>query len=666
MHEAPNKSKGFREDSAGARLEKLILFCCVFLIVLHLGASFFPGIRLWGINQLHYFPLGFRLAVCAAALAVLIPGINRTLVRWLTGAFVWVAERFRKTDRYLRYAVLSLLTGVAFWLLRVASPLLGDGYLRAGELRFERLLEITEPLDFYLHLAVYRLFGLDGLTTYAVLSCVAGAVFVFLVFLWCDLWGKGGQEKLLVFSMLITVGAVQLFFGYVESYSLMYVSLAAYALAGLRYLKRGRGFVWPCVLLALAGGFHLSAFSALPSLFYLAFVKPADSRRTKLGSTGFVNGMWIAGTVLAVALGMYFLMTHAPEGSRGSIFIHPFGGEASFYSFFSLAHLLDFVNHQLLISPVGVALLPVFLISFRKRINPRDRAAGFLASVAVCSIAFALFVDPKLGYARDWDLFAFAGLGVTLLSLHLLLEAVRSGTVRKLGNLTLALAATALVSTMPWILVNAYQQKAVARLEDLLKIDHQRAAHGYETLACVFRDKGDHSTAARFWKKAIAINPNPRYFGALGNAYTRLEEYDKAIEAYKRCLEAGTDFPSLPGVYSNLGNTLVRLGRYEEAVSYLKEAISLRPGQADYYFNLGNILGRAGRYAEAIPYFEMGVKLNPNNTRAYKILGITYARVGKNKEAKRYLEEYLRLVPKDAPLLRGVIDSIQIEIESGR
>jgi hypothetical protein len=40
--------------------------------------------------------------------------------------------------------------------------------------------------------------------------------------------------------------------------------------------------------------------------------------------------------------------------------------------------------------------------------------------------------------------------------------------------------------------------------------------------------------------------------------------------------------------------------------------------------------------------------------------------MGKKEEAERYLETYLRLAPQDAAGLKGIIDSIEIEINSGR
>ena len=666
------------KSSLSAKTEKLILILCAFLILIHLVASFFPHLRLWGINQLHYFPLEFRITVCAIGLLILIPKISKTLAGVLVEVFARIAERFKKMNKYLIYSAISVLSLIPLWLLRAKTPLLGDGYLRAGEIGLGRLYSITEPFDFYLHLLVSKLFGLDGYTTYGVLSCIAGALLIFLILLLCDLWGKDGKGKLFIFLILASMGSTQLFFGYIESYSFMYVALITYIFFGTRYLQQKSGFWLPCIFLLLAASFHLSALFVLPSLFYLAVAtlpQPArlkvrrsvdsnEIRRTR--RVKFANLVSLVCVISLIGLELYLLKAYSPEGVSGSFLIYPFGGGKSFYSFFSLAHLLDFLNHQLLVSPVSMVMWVMILALFWKTVDLKENVVRFLMWIMVCSFGFALLVDPKLGYARDWDLFAFTGLGVTFLGLYLALDIFRKERTKELSRVTLILVVTSLVSTLPWILINASEEKAIARFEELLKIDEKRAAHGYENLACYFRDKGKHEETIELWKKAIALNPIPRYYSLLGNAYRRLKRYDQAIEAIDRSIKMEPDRPDIHFLHRDLGVTLARVGRYDEAVAQLKKAISLKPNRATYYYDLGNILGRLKRYEEAVPYFEMALRLDPNNINVYKSLGICYGGMGKKEEAKRYLETYLKSMPPDESGIKGIIDSIEIEIDYGQ
>ena len=657
------------------RMGRIILLSCAFLILVHLIASFFPHLRVWGINQFHYFPLGLRIALSAIGLLVLIPGVNGLLVRLLARAFLPPAEKLRRLNKYTLYSVISLLSLIPLWLLRAKTPLLGDGYLRAGELKLGSLLSITEPLDFYLHLVFFELVGVDGYTTYAVMSCVAGGLYIFLILLLSDLWGKDGKEKLFIFSILATLGTTQLFFGYIESYSFMYVTLTGYLLFSLRYLKGKSGFLWPSLFLLLAAGFHLSALFVLPSLFYLAFAKLPEPDRSKAQSARFVNIVILVCLTSVIGLALYLLRTYSSDGNFSSFLIYPFGSKESSYSFFSSAHLLDFLNHQLLISPVGLVLLLALFAFFRRQADSKERWFKFVGLVAVCSLSFALLVDPKLGYARDWDLFAFAGPGVSLLAALILVNVFRTlqqtgenikGRVMDLSRSTLVLVVASLVSTLPWVCINASEDKSIARFHDLLTIDQERAAYGYEIVACYFRDQGRYSKAAESWRKAIAVNPLPRYFAALGVAYSKLGRYGEAIQAFDRSLKWEPRGPAAHETHRNLGHCMAKTGRYDEAVDHLKKAIELKPNNAEYYYALGNILGSAERYEEAVPYFKTVLRLNPGNVTVYRKLGICYAKLGNKEEAEKYLEAYFNLRPRDAFGTKRMVDSIEIEIESDR
>jgi tetratricopeptide (TPR) repeat protein len=667
-----------------SKTEKIISLGCFLLILLHLVASFFPHQRLWGVNLLHYFSLEFRIALSAIGFVILIPQVNKILAGFFTRLFARITEKFKKINRYLIYSAISLLSLIPFWILGAKTPLLGDGYIRANDIAIGGILEISEPLDFYFHLLVARLFGLDGYTVYKILSCVAGAIYIFLVFLICDLLGKDGKEKLFIFSILVTMGANQLFFGYIESYSFVYVALLAYFFFGIRYLRQKSKFVWPCLFLLFAIGFHLAVFLLIPSLFFLGLAKVPESVKLKAKRVKFANLASSMGVILLIGVGVYFLKTHTRGEPPQSLLIHPFGDGESFYSFFSLAHLVDFVNHQILLSPVNLVLWIALLILFWKSINHKENVVKFLIWVIGCSFGLALLVDPKLGYARDWDLFAFAGLGITLLGLYLCINAFRTlhQTVRDrkekagelnqepygswLSRVTLVLFTTSVIFTLPWMLVNASKDKAIVRFEDLLKIDEKRAAYGYETLACYLCDKGNHEKTVEYWKKAIAITPNARYFGGLGYAYAKLKKYNQAIEAISRGIQMGADRIYLPFLHNSLAICLAEVGRYDEAVSELRKAIDYDPENADYYYVLGHILGLAGRYQEAVPYFETALKLDPNNAKTYKMLGITYGIIGKKEEAEKNLMIYLKLMPNNAPAVKAIMDSLKIDVETNK
>ena len=129
------------------------------------------------------------------------------------------------------------------------------------------------------------------------------------------------------------------------------------------------------------------------------------------------------------------------------------------YTLFSPSHLLDFLNQQILVSPIGLALLVIFLVFKPKAPGKEDRIFQFLLIVSIGQLLFNLLIDPGLGAARDWDLFASVGLGYTLLALYIF---SRLAAKLELGHLKLRLTVVALLFTLPWILINASGDLAVA------------------------------------------------------------------------------------------------------------------------------------------------------------------------------------------------------------
>ncbi len=77
-------------------------------------------------------------------------------------------------------------------------------------------------------------------------------------------------------------------------------------------------------------------------------------------------------------------------------------------------------------------------------------------------------------------------------------------------------------------------------------------------------------------KKAIRLNPFPPavYYFHLAWAYLDSEQYEKAIDTYKKCLEYQPDFI---GAYRGLAITYSILGHEKEAKSAALEVLNLDP-----------------------------------------------------------------------------------------
>ncbi len=641
---------------AMSRLQKVVLFACVFVILIHAMASFFPMERLWGINQFAYYSFTPRFIVVFLALVVLVPKINAILYKLFAGFFGLVDTKLKRVTRQYKYFLLSLGSIVLFWMLRAKTHLLGDGSLRGSEIALGTKFSVTEPLDFYLHALVYRFSNLDAYQTYILISCLAGGLFVFLALSLSYLLGQDNKQRVLAFVVLVSMGSVQLFFGYVESYSLVYAGVMAYFLLSFLYSKGRCGLFFPSLVLLLSISLHLSAVYLLPSLIYLHVVHSPKAARF----LNFRKTLNVAFILLLVGAGLIVLSKTNPNPTGVTSYLIPLtGNENDPYSLFSGAHLLDMVNEQLLLSPIGLILWAIVIL-FARKIDFKDRAVTFLMIVTCFSFVFALVMDPKLGYARDWDLFSSTALGYTVLGIYLGLNYFRAAKIRSLDYMVLALVSVALFSTGPWIWVNAQEEKAVARFQALLEVDRERSAYGHEILALYYRDMGLLNEEMEEWKKALSVVETERYAGNLARAYERLGRYQEAIAMFKKTVQLD---PNSVKTYVNLGNSYASLGDYEEAQRYYREAIDKDPYLLPAYTNLGGLLSRMGDYEEALKVLDSAIRINPDYFPAYNNIVAVYSRMGKPKDVIPLLRAYLKRNPEDFQRIKQLLTKMNIGLD---
>lgn len=639
-----------------ARVEKVVLFACGFIILIHAVASFLPKERLWGLNQLAYVSFIPRWIIIILAILILVPKVNKIFYDLFAGFFNLVEKNLKRINRCYKYLFFSLGSIIPFWLFQAKTPLLGDGYLRGGEIMKGAKFSVTEPLDFYLHALAYRFLKLDGYQTYTLISCLAGALFIFLALWLSHLLGKENQEKVLASVILVSMGSIQLFFGYVESYTLVYVGIMAYFLFSFWFLEGRCGLIFPSLTLLFSISLHLSAVYLLPSLIYLHL---ANSQKKKM-QFSFKKILNVVFILLLVGVGFVILVNKNPNPTSVSNYLIPLAGkENDPYSLFSSAHLADMINEQLLLSPVAMVLWAVVIFCAIK-INFKERVVKFFMIVTLFSFVFAFLMDPKLGYARDWDLFSSTGLGYTLLGIYLLFSYFRDAKIKKVNYVIMALASTALFSTLPWVYVNAQEDKAVERFKVLMDVDVQRSAYGHEILALYYRDKGLLNEEVEEWKKALSVLEIERYAGSLGMSYIKLRRYQEAIAAFKKAVQLN---PNSAESYNNLGICFYYLGQYEEARKHYQMSIKVDSNYFRAYSNLGILLGEMGHYEESLEMLESAIQINPDYFVGYKNLAVTYHSMGKPEQIIPLFKTYLKRNPQDFGEVQQFLKKMNINLD---
>ncbi len=706
MKEGAKKSreKSYNYDSCIISVLRLL---CLLIITVHFIASFFPKGRIWGINQWAYFPPLVTFPATFVALLFFLPPFSRFVLNGIR-ALMSPLYGLIKKKRHLWYLIFSLLFFVIFWMFKTETHFLGDGYQVLSNVESEDFaFKFTEPLESFLHLRAFHLarslFNSDAETLYTVLSCVAGSVFIYLTLLFANFLGREKSHKVLAFLILVSMGSIQLFFGYVEHYTFLFLSIFGFLFLSLAYLEGKVKWIFPILALVLALSSHVSALYLLPSIFFLFLAKNERGKPQQ--------GKRILLAILAVILlATIFLGYKKYSWSVPPLFvplIHDrYTGPG--YTLFSLAHLLDFLNQQLLVSSVGLILVLGVSFCRKGKILFTNSTSTFLLIVAASQLLFNFVIDPGLGASRDWDMFSAVGLGYTILGLYLLVRFFKDRI--KFEYLAIILVVTSFHSTIPWIALNSDQTRSIERFRNLLVIDPKKSQNGhfilakyfkslgqeeevevqndvqrqllpelpliadgkkllvrgqldsaeakfllakaiaprlapiYDNLGMVYFAKGNLSKAEASYKQAIELGSflsGPHF--NLGNLYVVRKDMDKALEHYKKAVFLKVQFPE---AYYNLGHIYFLKGEFEEAEKLFQKTLRLKTDFEDAYVGLGKIYKERGEFQRAVSMYQSAIKVKPDLAEAHLRLGMTLLYTGAREEAIIELERFLELAPQ--------------------
>ena len=98
--------------------------------------------------------------------------------------------------------------------------------------------------------------------------------------------------------------------------------------------------------------------------------------------------------------------------------------------------------------------------------------------------------------------------------------------------------------------------------------------------------------------------------------------------------------------HSNLASALQMQGRLAEAMQHVREAVRLKPDDDRVRFNLGNALSATGHTDEAIREFAARSQLNPENADAHFNLGVILGPRNRIDEAIVHLRRAVEINPR--------------------
>jgi len=91
----------------------------------------------------------------------------------------------------------------------------------------------------------------------------------------------------------------------------------------------------------------------------------------------------------------------------------------------------------------------------------------------------------------------------------------------------------------------------------------------------------------------------------------------------------------------NLGNAYFRLGQFNKGISYMKEAIRIKPENAIAHHSWGKAMLKQGQIKEAIVHFSDALRIKPDYADVHYSLGSALQRQGRLQEA---MEHYMKAI----------------------
>ncbi|MFC1528959.1 tetratricopeptide repeat protein [Candidatus Latescibacterota bacterium] len=609
-------------------------------LLLHAAASLSFAQLMWGVDSWRYLPPGTVLIFLLLGLLSFLPLVHR-LLKPKINILGHVLSRIP--------SVFWLPIGaVVFYVLRQKTFFLGDGLLRITNTEANYLFSFEEPLDTLLHNIAYdylhSFFNVSGKEIYQWISILVGVIALWgLLYYSRDLFKNSGERWFIGLLVALT-GTVQLFFGYVESYTIVNCLILLFLLSSLLMLKRERMTVVPVVFLSLAVISHPVGAMFLPGAvyaYYTVISKPRTGARKYLEfllPAGIFSGVVIALLIVFWISGITPLafIKHYLRGSN----ILPLFSTGDLYGILSLYHLIDIANEIGLIIPSIIALS---YIGSRFRLLRLSDSILFLLLCTAGMLFFMSTFNPKLGYSRDWDIFALTAFPVTLLLGMLILDLKE----KNLFSIAFPLILISFIHTGSWIWVNSSESVSRERFEFLASsfwwTDSARGM-AEEVLGSYYFEKNNLEEYLIHWEKAYELTGNTRYFDNIARTLWYLDDLEKLREFVEKD-------GSLAVGHFSLGSVYLSRKMLDEAEDEFKKVLAINPEYPEVHFKLGIIYTMMGRYDDAISENLEAARHTDKasiNYLIYNNLGYAYMKKNNIREAKKAFSTVIRLKPDES------------------
>jgi len=586
------------------------------IVGLHLIGLFLPVNYAWGYN--FWSVLGKPLSYLFPFLAfvLLIPSVVKRIALAGEKILTPLFKMLKEAPLILSAAIVSVLLLLVFYGLRSEALVYGDGFIRLNncadkmlpDLSGKILLEIGATLLPHYVFLILETFGLTAAKSFALVNALGGVAGTWALYKIATCLSDRNSSKWFIFFGALSSASVILFFGYIENYTWAAV-IALWALYKVLQYVRGNGRIWPAVALAvLAVFFHVIT---LPFLV-VVLLSPALKKYARENSTpgSLVMKINLTALFVSVVTVIIFQLLELPR-----IFVPLWAQADNLYWFLSGAHLLDMFNQVILVAPLGVIGIVIYLISYSSRNHNQSPERALLAILSVMTFLVVFWINPDLGFPRDWDLLSLFGFPLSLWGAFVISRGI-PGRPASVTWLTAVIIMTAAV-LVPNLIEKTSLQRATAHLDNALWHDAHYQTDYYGGQRCIpwgyilGNNVLDHERAKKYFARyGESGQNNPLALSNLGEAYFYQGNYDSAYVYIKKALELNPDKAILN---EHLSKAELALGMKDDALVHAEKALRLNPGSTSALTQLGIVLSRLKRAEEALVYFRWAWEIQPNS-----------------------------------------------------
>ncbi len=554
------------------------------------------------------------------------PKLGEKLINWFSQVF------FELPRKYLFRLLFITFAGIVFILFPMPTHFLGDGYALLADLSSNdgTFVKWSERGATFVLQAIQSLLGSKDETTatyaFRIVSTGAGVVSIWFFFLISGVISDSKLRRCLIFAASAFTGALLLFFGYVENYPVLWISLTGFIYFGLAYLKSGRG-LWLSALFLVAGLLiHLQMAIFLPALVYIIFCRGAG----KSLYNRFKILVWILAGIIVGAGLMLFQKEFSSSLYFENIFLPLYSGKPIDPSYFllSLPHLLDCINQLILLYPLIILFA---ILSAKESLKFwQKKESLFLAIVSLGGLSFLFLIDPILTMPRDWDLFSLTGFSIAALAILLLPRNAEEG----LRNLIIPIIALLILSSSSYILTNLESRNSIKYAKYFANLDRPKSMTTMMLLRDYYKREGDQSSSDSVNQE---INSS---FGNFGNTWQALSALEKDDwELVNKLLPTIVPNKFSMDYHRMMATYYLKKGQNKQALEEARQTMQLRNYNPGTFVLLAQIYGKLKMNDSALQTLRTGYRYRRTDKYILDALVSTYLLNHQLDSALKYAHE---------------------------